>query len=201
MIFGGFMNLISNSCLGGYIYQFSNEELKNPFQWCFIEPNDFLNLIIYYDKLNYKNITFRPSCEVKSTYDVIVDNIVKIKYIHYVEKKCNVDRISGHNVISNDVKTYISNIFNRRLPRMTEQPIFVYCDNIHKNDDSITEKIAATDAIKLIITNNDSLTKYNNDNTLIIVDKTPRMIIGKTYPIHYASKYKPIILNFVKNHT
>ena len=84
---------------------------------------------------------------------------------------------------------------------MTEQPIFIYCDNIHKNDDSITEKIAATDAIKLIITTNDSLLKYNNDDTLIIVDKTQRMIIGKTYPIHYATKYKTIILNFVKRHT
>lgn len=201
MIFGDFMNLISNSCLGGYIYQFSNEELTNPFQWCFIEPNDFLNLIIYYNKLNYKNITFHQSSEVKSTYDVIVDNIVKLKYIHYVEKKCNVDTISGHNVITNDAKRFISNIFNRRLPRMTEQPIFIYCDNIHKNDDAITEKIAATDAIKVIITNNESLLKCNNDNTLIIVDKTQRMIIGKTYPIHYATKYKTIILNFVKHHT
>lgn len=193
-----YMNLISNCCISGYIYQANNEELKNPFQWCLIEPKDFYDFITLYNKINFDKYELITSDEHKNTYKMILDKKICIKYIHYVQS--NKNSISGHDVNSTDIIHYINEMYKRRLKRMTESPIFLYIDNIHKNNDKITEEIASTNACKIIITNNKNLLKYNNKNTLIILDETKRMIIGKTYPINYAAKYKSVILNFIKGH-
>lgn len=186
--------------MGGYIYGFANEKLKNPFQWCFIFPNDFLKLILEFNNINFKRLALKKSIEFPKTYEVIIDNAIKIKYIHYKEENVKYTTIHGHDVISKDIKKFIVEMYKRRLQRMVEKPIFLYCDHMtQKNDDAIVEKIASAQAAKIIISSNDKLLSYSNQDTLIIIDKSERMVQNKTYPLQYSIKYKDKILNFIRD--
>lgn len=194
------MNLICNCCMSGYIYQHRNEQIKNPFQWAFITPHDFLTFMQNYKNINFNNILLIPSVEHKNTYILYLDNKVKIKYIHYVYDKNYDLTIDGHNVCSNNIHDWILSTYKRRLARMKDKPIFLYIDGIHANDDNITKLIATQqDVCKIVITYNKDLLTYNSKNTLIIHDTSTRLIINRTYPINYADKYKDDIIKFVES--
>lgn len=52
------MNLISNCCLGAFIYEIKNEEFNNPFMWAMTNTDSFIYLMEHYDTINWDNIDF-----------------------------------------------------------------------------------------------------------------------------------------------
>jgi len=58
-------------------------EFSNPFCWNIIEYESMYNLIKYYDSINFFNYTLEFD-NILKTYNVIIDNKVKVKYIHYI---------------------------------------------------------------------------------------------------------------------
>ena len=193
------MNLISNCCVAGYLYKIYNKQFLNPFQWCFIEPKDLILLMRKYNIINYNNIDLVKSTEHKDTYVLIVDNIIKLKFIHYIEDKNVVFKKISHNVKSNKIKEYIIQKYKERLKRMfKEKPIFIYIDNLHKStENSAWEFIKEKTKFKrILITNNHSLIKYRNENLMIIIDDNKPQT-NNNRPFDYANRYSKMILNFI----
>lgn len=50
------MNIITNNCLGGFIYRdILKTEYQNPFIWTYIKTNEFIFLCENYNKINFHN--------------------------------------------------------------------------------------------------------------------------------------------------
>ena len=68
------MNLISRSCLDGFICRYIlGESNNNPFIWNLIPLDSFKNLVEKYDSINFRNIE-------------IFDNLEDLKL--YIENNC-----------------------------------------------------------------------------------------------------------------
>ena len=50
------MNLIANNCVGARIYERSCVQFNNPFTWCVIKFNDYINLIKNFNNIDFYNI-------------------------------------------------------------------------------------------------------------------------------------------------
>jgi uncharacterized protein (DUF1919 family) len=89
------MNIISNDCLGAYVYQ---DQLRvgfqNPFIWSSIDIENFLQLISDYDNLELKRIECYLQlndsgiCKQGSyTPKIIIDNKVEVNFFHYIQSE------------------------------------------------------------------------------------------------------------------
>lgn len=193
------MNLISNCCIAGYLYKIYNEQFLNPFQWCFIEPTDLIKLMRKFNILNYDNIKLVKSIEHENSYVLIIDDLIKLKYIHYIEDKNVKFKKSGHNIKSSNIKDYIIKKYKERLKRMKKElPVFIYIDKLHKSSDETTLDFIheKTKFKRILITNNQNLFKYRNDNLLIIID-TNKPQTEHNRPKDYADRYYSIISKFI----
>ena len=193
------MNLISNCCIAGYLYKIYDKQFLNPFQWCFIEPNDLILLMRKYNILNYNNIKLVKSIEHENSYVLIIDYLIKLKYIHYIEDKNVKFKKSGHNVKSSNIKDYIIKKYKERLKRMKKElPVFIYIDKLHRSSDKTTLDFIneKTKFKRILITNNHNLFKYRNDNLLIIID-TNKPQTENNRPKDYANRYYSLISKFI----
>ncbi len=193
------MNLISNCCIAGYLYQQLNEEFKNPFQWCFISPSDLIFLIRNYKKINFSKTNFSISKEHKNSVICDVDSRIRLKYIHYIYDKDITFKQSNHNIKSNRIIEYSANKYKERLKRMSEKPVFLYVDKIHQSytGDSLDFIKTETEYKKILITDDKDLLKYNSNKLLVILDTGARQT-DNNRPFDYANKYGKKILEFVK---
>lgn len=118
------LNIISHNCIGARIYQLKGMEYENPFMWCIVPPEDFWYLYNNYDSINFKNIRLT---KVRNDYVVVVDEKIRIFYIHYrYDEKCKTptQRIKdGVDVYYNKIEDYILEKYNKRLERMLNKPI------------------------------------------------------------------------------
>ena len=122
------MNIISNSCLGSFIYRdILKSPYQNPFCWNVIDDESLIYLIQNYDNINFKN--FELVKDEHNNFYIIIDNKVKAWYIHY--RYSTTDKIirhEGEDVFYTKIMEYINDCYQRRLERMiisNENPIFV----------------------------------------------------------------------------
>ncbi len=133
------MNIISNNCVGGSIYQELNMQYQNPFVWCFITGNNFFKLINEYDSIDFNNIKVLNSVldkdikEYDNTYSINIDDKIYAHYIHYIKddnydvptKKSDITGEHSRDILYKDAKLLCVNNYNKRLLRMNEAPIFI----------------------------------------------------------------------------
>lgn len=126
------INIISHNCIGARIYQIKGIEYENPFMWSIVPPEDFWYLYNNYNNIDFKKIRLT---KIKNDYVIIVDEKLKIYYIHYrYDEKCKVptQRIKdGVDVYYNKIEDYILEKYNKRLERMLNnpvKPIFIVSD-------------------------------------------------------------------------
>lgn len=129
------MNIIANDCIGAYLYQdWYKCDFMNPFIWNSIDFTNFYQLIQNYDTLNFNNIDCIVEtnnsgiCFQKSLCPkIIIDNKIEVNYFHYIEdKKYNSPtKVKGYTAINN-VKKYAIDCYNRRLEKMSGNPIFIW---------------------------------------------------------------------------
>lgn len=123
------MNIISQNCLAGYLYQQLNKEFNNPFVWTVIDFNSMKNLITKWNKINFNNYSL-----IKNNnwdFSILIDNLVKIQYVHYhFDKNRSNCVIKGHDVFYNKIWEYIIEKYETRLQRMNknEYPLFILCN-------------------------------------------------------------------------
>lgn len=85
------MNIISNSCVGGFITRdYLKQSFNNPFVWCNVDNKSFLNLIKNYNTINWLN--YELVKDENWNFSIIVDKLVKINYTHYRFDK-NADKL------------------------------------------------------------------------------------------------------------
>ena len=118
------LNIISHNCIGARIYQLKNMEYENPFMWCAISPSDFWYLYNNYGSIDFRNIRLT---KVKNDYVVVIDEKVKVYYIHYrydKNAKTPTQRIKdGVDVYYDKIEDYILEKYNKRVERMLNEPV------------------------------------------------------------------------------
>lgn len=133
------MNLISNNCLGGYIYQnLIKQEYKNPFIWTLFEnPDEYIELIRNWNNTNFNNYELTKRGEgLKNNFQILIDDKYTLSFIHVFfdpvknneEKFEHTPRIVGENIYSSKPWEYIVKTYQKRLDRMKKEnyTVFLY---------------------------------------------------------------------------
>lgn len=126
------MNLISQNCLSGNIYQNClKEQFSNPFIWTVIDFNSMLYLVQNWNTINFKN--YELVKDDKWNFSIIIDEKVKVKYVHYkFNPNCKTPMLDNVGSIHYyKIWEYIIQKYEERLNRMLnkkEEPIFCICN-------------------------------------------------------------------------
>ena len=122
------MNIISNNCLGGFVYkEVLQTQYSNPLIWhAFVNPQEYSSFIKDFDKLNFENIMLsKDSDGLKNNFIIDIDEKYKIFQHHmFFDANATVPTVFGPN--GNDIKynhiwEYIVNNFIRRTERMKKE--------------------------------------------------------------------------------
>ena len=198
------MNIISNNCVGGAIYQELNIPYNNPFMWCFITGDNFYTLIKEFDNINFNHYKILDSCldkevsEYKNTYSLYVDNKIYIHYIHYIHdinfdnptKKSDITGKYSRDLLYKNADILCIEKYNNRLSRMKEKPIFVI---------SLTKYLGFEDIRKCMYLNSKYkrifLIPSNFDYDKNKLDKNCEVIIQPENGVKWSPEKAKYILN------
>ena len=201
------MNLITNCCLGAFVYEQLNKEFNNPFMWCAINTDSFIYLLEHYDKTNFNDVEFDRYTREDGVrcYSLIIENNCRLNYTHYLQGGINDhEKIIGKDIYDYRAYEYCFNKYKTRLARMLENkepPVFVVLGELVGKYDYNLENLkriceAKTSHKLLIITSFEELKQYENDRIKIIIDKHPKNEKG-CFTEHYAKLYAETIYNFL----
>lgn len=178
------MNLISEDCHGGFVYEELKEQFTNPFIWCYITKDDMYYLIKHYNEINFNDYEISKSFvrnRPKNKMDIFkirVNNKIDIHYTHYHFKEdAKVRIVKKPDVYWNKIWEYVVEKYEIRLKRMTENPVFLINFSRQEYNKLIREKYLKEEFnYKLIIiTENEEELKYANEKKMIILDKTEHL--------------------------
>ena len=133
------MLLITNNCMGGFLYRELKHEYNHPFFWG-TTGLDMLKLVTDFDNINFDNITLEKYGNCK--FKIIIDNKIEYKCLHYIfSPNDKVPRVEIPNVYYNKIWEYIVEKYTARLKRMKESketPSFAIhwaaCDGFNKTN-------------------------------------------------------------------
>lgn len=135
------MNIISNNCTTGFLYRNMGIQFNNPFFWNLISAEDYTNLILNFNYIDFNSTEFQLS-ESGWVY-VMIDNKIRVNYIHCKYKSGSKTERIGFDIFSDDPIYYAKNKYISRLERMKlseERPLFFICEDITPNVDTVTNK-------------------------------------------------------------
>ena len=201
------MNLISNCCLGAFIYEMQNEEFNNPFMWTMTNTDSFISLMEHYDNINWDSIDFDKfqRSDGEKCYSIIVENKVRINYTHYLQgKKEDHELVKGRDVYDWRAYEYAFKKYQKRTERLLkkkEKPVFLILAELKGKYDYNLENLKRICEAKsryklLIITSFEELKKYENERIKIIIDKHPKNESG-CFTEQFANMYKNQIVEFI----
>lgn len=188
-------NIITNNCLGGYIYRdILKEEYQNPFIWVRLDNIDLIKLLENYETLNFKNIEIFKESKKLENFCLKIDDVVKIKCSHYVfDSKYNTPTIIGVDVHYNKIWEYIIDIYLKRLKRMQKEINYVFIeDDGTYNIDKILSILQEKKIKTFIITNKKH--KFLSENLVIV----PHIKYKETEPHFYKEYYRNEIKEFLE---
>ena len=206
------MNLITNSCLGGFMYRYTNERFNNPFIWCNITIDDFIKLAESYDSFDFKNISAKidNALTISNVKDVFIDvGGIVIEFPHYRYEKDSETVKRYIDVYSDNILEYATQKWFNRLDRMVDAPIFIFHDSLNLptpiqrvkdflNLDIRYDKYVVTkykdryDELKLEFPNNDNILFVNYSKRL---EDVPYQI-AKKINIHKNDDIRRVIWQF-----
>lgn len=126
------MNLVGNSCVSSYITRdFLHQRYKNPFCWCIMDFESCYNLVKYWDNLNFNN--YELIKDEKWNFSIIIDDKVKIQYVHYLfDKDAKTIIKNPPDVRWNKIWEYIVEKYIKRIENIkNEKPIFLFASANH----------------------------------------------------------------------
>jgi len=177
------MNIITNNCLGGYIYRdVLRTQYENPFVWCFIEP--YFDFIQDYPNIDFKNYELkRIETDSLKRFKIVINEKYELKFWHYwFDKNATVPVVCDSDVKYNKIWEYVVTKYEERLKRMntSEQPIFMFYGNeLSQKSFEILKKKSLTNKV-LVFNNNFS---YENTNMKCFpIDekwKDPKYVVKK----------------------
>jgi esterase/lipase len=129
--------IISNSCCGAYLMrEHFKMEYNNPFCWNVIDLESYYNLIKNWNKIDFLN--YELVKDENWHFSIIIDNIVKVQYIHYLFDK-DVKVLSQKSkdesdiLVWNKMYEYVVEKYEERVNRLLsikhiEKPFFIIAD-------------------------------------------------------------------------
>lgn len=121
-------NIISNNCFGGFIYKWMDVQYNNPFMFSMVHFSDISN--IFTTSLNWAKISLEHTKgphNRNSAYDIVVDNRIRIHYVHYLEDMVHEPPIvQDGNVLGKDIYKYVAEKYLERAKRMCATYITPY---------------------------------------------------------------------------
>ncbi len=127
------MNIISNNCLGGFVYkEVLQMPYSNPLIWhAFVNPQEYSSFIKDFDKLNFENIMLsKEGYGLNNNFIIEIDEKYKIFQHHmFFDANATIPTAfgpNGNNIKYNRIWEYIIDNFIRRTERMkTEKNVLV----------------------------------------------------------------------------
>jgi hypothetical protein len=184
------------------------KEYENPFIWCRVFNEDYLYLVKHYAEINFKNFElckFGSKIKNKTNpFYINVDNKISIHYSHYyfdcaAEKPLIIKKHEGADFYYNKIWETVVNNYEKRLGRMTGEPIFVFNDDQRyqpiankKWTDIVPQLIELSKKIKnkmIIISNH---YKERKENNLLILNSK------NIYPPFNLKNNERRILEFIQ---
>lgn len=142
------MNIITNNCLGGFIYKdILKTEYRNPFIWTLFDPDEYIDFIDKFDEINFNNYEItKVGDKLSNNFIIVIDGKYHIKFIHYNFKAdASTPYIKGVDVYYNRIWEYIIDKYIKRLKRMKNEKntIFIFYEpNLKCNKLSLLPQIA-----------------------------------------------------------
>jgi len=196
------VNIIANSCIGGYIYRDINQQFNNPFMWSLMKCNDMEQLILNYTKVNWAN--FKLILTPNQYFIVRVDDCFNIHYTHYILAYGHkMTKLNDADVLDERIYEYVCQKYMTRLRRMISDgisPRFVIMaatqgqyDYTEENLRHLIENTSDSPYKKCIITNYSCITDIAGRNDDIVMVDHP--INYDPYNTkYYANTYKTQII-------
>lgn len=192
------MNIISNNCAGSFYLRMKGFMFENPFVWCSITPIDTINLIRYYDKLDFNNfeiiemplLTYpnntliQEKLKKNKILGIKIDNKITIWFTHYLEKIKN-EKYDECDLLVEDLHSFIKEKYIERVKRIKESPLFLILpydfNNWTENDKIVLSKLESK--YKIILFNDREIPHAKNVELIItdLNDGNPRRIIEKHF--------------------
>lgn len=197
------MNIISNCCLGGFVYKdVIEQQFSNPFIWAWLNQEDMVYLVQNYDKINFKNyeLSTYNNLPLKDEvcFQMNIDDKIKIIYSHYqfIKNKDTLEIDRKRNMVyHNRIWEYVVAKYNERLERMfseNKKPVFLICDN-REGCGTFSKKqieILSNTKYKVMFFSRYDYSQFNNANFISIQHDGNDIIQIK-------EKYKTEILDFI----
>ena len=131
------MNIISNNCLGGFIYRdILKTEYKNPFIWSSFDPDNFIEFIDNYETINFDNYElFKLGPGMNHNFKLKIDDKYILNNDHMWfdanAKTPTVFQINNCDIKYCKIWEYIVNNYEKRLKRMKNEikTVFIFYDH------------------------------------------------------------------------
>lgn len=193
------MNIITNNCLGGFIYKdILKEEYQNPFIWTLFDPDEYIDFIDNFDTINFDNYELiKEGNGLSNNFQLLIDCKYHLKFIHYnFEASADTPYIKGVDVYYNRIWEYIVEKYITRLKRMKAQKttVFIYYEpNLKCSKLSLLPEIIQNHNYKCIAFT----------NKLKSTDKLKVYPIEKTWnsPPPVVQTYRKEILEFINENS
>lgn len=191
------MNIISNNCLGGFLYRdLLKTEYKSPFIWTLMEPDLYIEFIDNFENINFDNFELtNDSKELSNKFSIIIDEKYKLEFIHaHFDKSSNKPKIVNADVYYCKIWEYIVEVYTRRLERMkheTDKLFLFHEPNLpYKNLNKLPE-ICEKHKYKCLI--------FANDDDVIENDYCKKFSIDKKWPTYQPliEKYKKVFIDYL----
>ena len=139
--------IITNNCVGGFIYRQLGQPNQHPFIWNTITYENFNILLDEYDNIDFAKFEVEPTIltngliTVDDIFGVFIDNKkLCVKYIHHHQKDdCETLKVKGIDLFYCDMKSYVADIYQRRVNRFVsserKEPIFVFTKSKYYTDE------------------------------------------------------------------
>lgn len=83
---GTSINILSNNCLGGFIYRdVLKVQYQNPFIWTLLDDDQFISLVKNYNSINFNKYVVQKRSNdwnINNDFDTIIDSTYHIQNIH-----------------------------------------------------------------------------------------------------------------------
>ena len=191
------MNIISNNCFGGHTYKYVLEnEYENPFIWTRLYNNDLIYLLEHFDELDFHNFCIEKKQQnLLFQFFVNIDGKIHLEMKHYkFHPNYSTPTKIGADVFYNKIWEYVSDVYEKRLARMSNKIDAVLLDDdCFKYDVFRIKEICERLKIKLIICTN-KIPKIKTDLLLVLPRNQKKFDVD---PLNICKMYKNEIKEFL----
>lgn len=192
------MNIISNDCMGGFIYRNAKAQFNNPFMWTYVMYDDMFYFMNNWETIDWEHFLVLKHEQWKMY--VQFDGKANIECLHYhFDPSATTPQTRGNDFFYCRIWEYINEKFAARISRMNEKPTFVFewlgwlgCTK-EKFENFIQQDFKYK---TIVFIPYKDYKDFKKDNLLVIYD--PKVDAKGVFANYYANKYFTIITEFAK---